>query len=85
MQFAKRLQRVGDHMNSSSFAAPGGRGLMSLAKELRTRYRFEKLAGAQVKATGRFAGPIHLHDRSLFSEACTVACATGHLTLHHLA
>ena len=36
-QFTARMQRVEDHMNSSSFAAPGRRGLTGLAKELRTR------------------------------------------------
>ena len=35
-QFAKRMQRVEDYMNSSSFAAPGGRGLTGLAKDLRS-------------------------------------------------
>ena len=35
--FAERMQRVEDHMNSSSFAAPGGCGLTGLAKDLRTR------------------------------------------------
>ena len=37
----------------------------------------QRPAGAQVKAAGHLAGPTHLHDRSLFSEACTVACATA--------
>ena len=35
-QFAKRMQRVEDYMNSSSFAAPGGRGSTGLAKDLRS-------------------------------------------------
>ena len=36
-QFKQRLQRVEDHLNSPAFAAPGGTGLLGLAKELRPR------------------------------------------------
>ena len=36
-QFKQRLQRVEDHLNSAAFAAPGGTGLLGLAKELRPR------------------------------------------------
>ena len=35
--FTQRMQKVEDYMNSSSFSACGGRGLMGLAKDLRTR------------------------------------------------
>ena len=36
-QFKQRLLRVEQHLNSAAFAAPGGAGLMGLAKELRPR------------------------------------------------
>ena len=36
-QFKQRLLRVEEHLNSAAFAAPGGAGLMGLAKELRPR------------------------------------------------
>ena len=36
-QFIKRMQRVEDFMNSDSFAAAGGSGLLGLAKSLRSR------------------------------------------------
>ncbi len=35
--FIGRMQQVEDHMNSATFAAIGGQGLMELAKELRNR------------------------------------------------
>ena len=35
--FRQRMQKVEDFMNSDSFAAPGGAGLLGLAKSLRTR------------------------------------------------
>ena len=35
--FRRRMQQVEDHMNSDAFAAPGGQGLLGLAKELRSR------------------------------------------------
>ena len=35
--FKARMQQVEDHMNSDAFAAPDGRGLLGLAKELRSR------------------------------------------------
>ncbi len=36
--FAQRMQQAADHMNSPEFAAlGGGKGLMGLAKELRSR------------------------------------------------
>ena len=36
-QFRARMQKVEDHLNSPAFKAPGGQGLMGLAKELRPR------------------------------------------------
>ena len=35
--FKGRMERIADHMNSPDFAAPGGAGLLGLAKELRPR------------------------------------------------
>ena len=35
--FRLRMKRVEDHMNSEAFTAPGGRGLLGLAKVLRSR------------------------------------------------
>ncbi len=35
--FRQRAQQVEDHMNSDAFTAPGGTGLLGLAKELRSR------------------------------------------------
>ena len=37
MQFKRRMKLVEDHMNSDNFKAPGGGGLMDLAKELPAR------------------------------------------------
>ena len=37
VHFKGRMQREEDYMNSPSFAACGGQGLMGLAKELRDR------------------------------------------------
>ena len=38
-QFAKRMRRVQDHLNSSDFAAEGGEGLEGLARRLLERCR----------------------------------------------
>ena len=46
-QFAKRMQLVEDYMNSSSFAAIGGRGLMGLVKDLRSRCEHVIASGGQ--------------------------------------
>ena len=35
--FSLRMKKVEDHMNSEAFTAPGGRGLLGLAKDLRSR------------------------------------------------
>ena len=35
--FRQRLLQVEDHMSSDAFKAPGGEGLLGLAKELRSR------------------------------------------------
>ena len=47
VHFAERMQRVEDHMNSFPFAAVGGRGLMGLAKDLRSRCEHVIASGGQ--------------------------------------
>ena len=39
-QFAQRVMKVEEHMNSPAFAAPGGRGLRGLATQLQDRCRW---------------------------------------------
>ena len=47
LHFATRMQRVEDHMDSFSFAAIGGCGLLGLAKELRSRCEYVIASGGQ--------------------------------------